>query len=162
MPDGSRGFSFAAILTVSGFKAITLPLGFRITVVGGIFGYDRTFKFEKLEARLKQGALNNLLFPPNPVANAPAILADIAEVFPPSKDRIIFAPMVRIVWGAEDLVSIDVAVLFEPPALRVAVLGKVSVFFPHRKAPLVEIHVHLIGDIDFDRRRIFAVAQLAG
>lgn len=157
MPDGSRGFSFAAIITVSDFPGINLGLGFRLTGVGGIIGLDRTFDFNRLEAKLKEGALRNILFPPNPVANAAAILADITQVFPPARDHHVFGLMFRIVWGSEKLVIIDLAAII---AENVSILGIVDVYFPRFDYVLVEVHVHVIGILDVGRKRIFVHAEI--
>jgi hypothetical protein len=158
MPDGSRGFSFAAIITASGFR-LNLGLGFQLTGVGGIIGLDRTFDVDKLEAKLKQGILRNLLFPPNPVANATAILADITQVFPPARDHYVMGLMFRFVWGSDKLVTIDLAVIISGHA-HLTILGIVDVYFPLPKKALVEIHVHVIGDIDIKRKRIFVRAEI--
>lgn len=157
MPDGSRGFSFAAVITVSDFPGINLGLGFRLTGVGGIIGIDRTFDFGRLEEKLKQGALRNILFPPNPVANAAAILADITQVFPPARDHYVFGLMFRIVWGSEKLVVIDLAAVI---AESVSILGIVDVYFPRFDFVLVEVHVHVIGTLDVGRKRIFVHAEI--
>lgn len=156
MPDGSRGFSFAAIITASGFR-LNLGLGFQLTGVGGIIGLDRTFNLDKLEAKLKQGILRNLLFPPNPVANATAILADISQVFPPARDHYVMGLMFRFVWGSDKLVTIDLAAIISD---HVTILGIVDVYFPLPKKALVEVHVHVMGDIDIKRKRIFVRAEL--
>lgn len=158
MPDRSRGFSFAAIITVSRFR-FNLGLGFQLTGVGGIIGHDRTFDIDKLESKLKQGVLRNLLFPPDPVANATAILADLTQVFPPARDHCVFGIMFRIVWGSEKLVTIDLAAIFAERQ-RVTILGVVDVYFPLPESALVEVHVHVVGDFDIGRKRIFVRAQL--
>jgi hypothetical protein len=157
MPDGSRGFSFAAIITVSDFPGINLGFGFRLTGVGGIIGLDRTFDIVKLEEKLKQGVLRNLLFPPDPVANATAILADIGAVFPAARDHSVFGLMFRICWGTEKLVIIDLAVII---AERIAVLGIVDVYFPRLDYAVVEVHVHVMADLDRGRKRLFARAEI--
>jgi hypothetical protein len=157
MPDGSRGFSFVAIITVSDFPGINLGFGFRLTGVGGIIGIDRTFDFDKLEQGLKQGALRNLLFPPNPVANATAILADITQVFPAARDHHVFGLMFRIVWGSENLVTIDLAAIITD---TIAILGIVDVYFPRFDFAQVEFHVHVIGLLDLGGKRIFVHAEI--
>ena len=157
MPDGSRGFSFAAVITVSDFPAINLGFGFRLTGVGGIVGLDRTFDFARLEENLKRGTLRNLLFPPNPVANATAIFADMTQVFPAARDHYVFGLMFRITWGSEKLVVIDLAVII---AESVAILGIVEVYFPRFDFAQVEIHVHVIGELDVGRKRIFVHAEI--
>ena len=72
LPDGSTGFSFLAIMFVENFTPIKLPLGFRLTGFGGLFGYDRTVSMAALESGLKTHALDRIMFPPDAIANAAA------------------------------------------------------------------------------------------
>ena len=111
MPDGSRGFSFLAIFAVEHFTPINLGLGFRLTGFGGLFGYDRTVSMDALQAGLKTHALDHIMFPPDPVANAPAIISTAAAVFPPARDQIIVGLMAQIAWGAASLVTIELGLV---------------------------------------------------
>jgi len=159
MPDGTPGFSLAALIAVSGFSW-PLVLGARITALGGLIGIDRSLNIEALGARLKGGALNSLMFPPDPIANAATILADISAIFPPTRDRNVFVPMIQITWGSKGLVTAEIAVVIEPGAGRIVILGKVNIFSPAKEAAVVEIHLHLFGEINWEEKRLFVRAEL--
>lgn len=161
LPDGRKGFSFLAILAIEDFTPIELGLGFRITGLGGIFGYDRTVNTEALERGLKNRTLDRIMFPPDPIANAAAIVSAVSAVFPPARDQLVIGPMAQISWGADSLVTIELALALElPTPARLVFMGKLRAFFPHREAPAVKIQVDLIGWVDFDRKELFAHAVL--
>jgi hypothetical protein len=80
-----------------------------------------------LEAGLKTHALDRIMFPPDPVTNAPAIVSVAGSVFPPLRDHLIVGPMVQIAWGAAQLVTIELAIIFEfPTPLKVFIMGKLK------------------------------------
>ena len=159
LPDGTPGFSLAVLITASGFSW-PLVLGARITGLGGLIGIDRSLNMDALNARLKGGALNSLMFPPDPVANAATILADISAIFPPTRDRNVFVPMIQITWGTKDLVTAEIAVVIEPGSGRIVILGKVNIFCPTKVAAVVEIHLHVFGEINWQEKRLFIRAEL--
>jgi hypothetical protein len=161
LPDGRPGFSFLAILYVENFTPINLGLGFRLTGVGGLLGYDRTVSMPALEAGLKTHALDRILFPPDPVANAAAIVSTAGAVFPPARDQMIVGLMAQIEWGPGAPVTVELGLILELPAPgRLVILGKLRAAFPHKQAPVVTINVDVVGEIDFVKKRAFAHAVL--
>lgn len=69
LPDGSKGFSLLIIITAEGFKPIPLPLGFRLTGIGGLLALHRTFAEDALRSGLKNHALDSVMFPKDPIRN---------------------------------------------------------------------------------------------
>ena len=61
-------FSLLLIVSVTGLE-IALPFGFVLTGLGGLVGIDREVNLTALEAGVKAHTLNNVLFPPDPIAN---------------------------------------------------------------------------------------------
>ena len=116
---------------------------------------------DALEAGLKTHALDRIMFPPDPVANAAAIVSTAGAVFPPARDQMIVGLMAQIAWGSEALVTIELGLIFELPVPgRLVILGKLRATFPHKQLPVVKINVDVIGEIDFERKRAFAHAVL--
>jgi hypothetical protein len=160
-PDGRSIFSLLIILSIENFPPIQLGLGFRLTGLGGLLGLDRTVNFQALQSGLKNKTLDRILFPVDPVANAPAIVSVAAAVFPPARDRLIVGPFVQIAWGAQSLVTIEIGLVLELPTPgRLLMLGKLRALFPHKDAPVVKIQIDLVGEIDFARKRLFIQAVL--
>ena len=159
--DTRPNFSFLVILAVENFTPINLPFGFRLTGLGGIFGLDRTVSMPALEAGLKTHALDRIMFPPDPVANAAAIVSVAGSVFPPLRDHLIVGPMVQIAWGSAQLVTIELAIIFEfPTPLKVFILGKLKALLPLPQLPVVKIEVDIVGEIDFGKKQAFVHAVL--
>jgi hypothetical protein len=113
MPDGSKGYSLLIIITAEGFGPIPLPLGFRLTGIGGLLALNRTFAEDALRSGLKNHALDSVMFPKDPIRNAPQILSNLNKVFPTATGHYLFGPMVQIEWGTPTLVTAQVAVVLE-------------------------------------------------
>src|ERR1035441_10070363 len=86
LPDGSSGFSFLIILTFD-LPPIQLGFGFTLNAVGGLAGINRTMVLDALRDALRAHHLDSILFPPDPVRDAPQIISDIRTIFPPAQGR---------------------------------------------------------------------------
>ena len=166
MPDGSPGFSLLIIIAVE-FTPIQLSYGFTFNGVGGLAGFNRTMKVDPLRDGIKNRTLDSIMFPPDPIKNAQRIISDLTAIFPPAPGRFVFAPMVKFGWGSGILV-IEVGLIVELPLpLRLAILGKLHVKLPpietgdgEESKNLVELHLDVLGILDFDRGEISVDAVL--
>ena len=148
------------IITVE-FTPIQLGFGFTLNGVGGLLGINRTMSTDALRAGVKQRTLDAILFPKNPAANAPQLIAALKPVFPPAESRYTFGPMVKIGWGPSSLLEIEAALILELPSpLRLAVLGRISAILPDKKAAIVSLRLDVAGIVDFDRGEISVDASL--
>lgn len=151
-PDGRRGFSMLVIVAATDFKPIQLPFGFRLTGVGGLVGVNRTVEVEPLRAGLKNGGLDNILFPANPVRDAPRIVSALATLTPPREGQFLLGLMARVVWGVPTLITIELGIIVEfPSPTRLIVLGQFRAVMPTEKKPLVRLQMDALGVVDFDR-----------
>jgi hypothetical protein len=103
-----------------------LQLGqFSLHGLGGILGFNHTMDVAALQAGLRAGALDKLLFPANPIGDAPAILQTLRTVFPPSDQRTLVGPMFKIGVGAqlEFLTASAALVIVTPAPYLIALLG---------------------------------------
>jgi len=154
LPDGSHGFSFLLIITFD-FPPIQLSFGFTLNGVGGLGGVNRTMNTDALHAGLRAHTLDSVLFPPNPIANAPQIISAIESFFPPAEGRYLFGPMVEIGWGSPTLITAAVGVILEvPDPIRIALLGLVDAGLPTADAPLIELHIDVLGLLDFGAKTL--------
>ncbi|HEU0029478.1 MAG TPA: DUF6603 domain-containing protein [Kofleriaceae bacterium] len=143
-------FSFVAIIT-SEFPP--MPVGFGLTLegVGGLIAIDRTVATDVIVAGLRDGALDPLLFPPDPITNAPALIAGLGRVFPASPGRYVFGPVVKLGWGTPKLVEAELGVMLEVPApVRLILAGQIHARLPVPSAPIVEVHMDVLGVLDLD------------
>jgi hypothetical protein len=154
MPDGSDGFSFLMIITFE-FPPIQLGLGFTLNGVGGLGGINRTMVIDALQAGLRSHTLDDILFPPDPIANAPKIISEIETFFPPQQGRYLFGPMFSIGWGTPTLLDVEVGIILEvPDPIRLAILGEIKASIPEPDFALISLKIQVLGTIDFGLQKL--------
>ena len=160
LPDGSRGFSFLLIITFD-FPPIQLSFGFTLNGIGGLGGVNRTMNTDALHAGFLSHSLNSVLFPPDPIANAPQIISNIENFFPPADGRYLFGPMLEIGWGTPTLITLAVGVILEvPDPIRLALLGLIDAGLPTADTALIELHIDVLGLIDFGAKTLAIDGEL--
>ena len=152
-PDGSPGFSMVLVLTGE-FPPIQLGFGFTLTGVGGVVAVNRAVAVETLRTGLRNHTLDSILFPPDPIRNAPRIISDLRSVFPPAAGRYAFGPMVKVGWGTPTLITATLGVVLEvPDPVRLVVVGQLHAALPSQAAPLVRLNIDVLGVVDFAGKR---------
>ncbi len=162
LPGGQPGYSFLLIVSAE-FPPIQLGMGFTLNGVGGLAGIQRTMVVEALQAGIRSHAVDHILFPADPVANAPQIVSDLQTFFPPAQGRYVFGPMALLAYGSgpATLVEAELGVLIELPApVRLVLLGQISAHLPSKEAAVCELHLDLIGVLDFAKRTVAIDATL--
>src|SRR6185503_12800069 len=101
-----------------------------------------------------------LLFPRNPVRDAPAIIHDLGTVFPAAKGHYVFGPMAKFGWGTPTLISADLGIVIEFPGPRLAVLGVVRMLLPRPDFALLKLQMAVAGILDFPGKRFSLDASL--
>nr|WP_281723021.1 DUF6603 domain-containing protein [Nitrosomonas nitrosa] len=159
MPDGSKGFSLLIIITAEFGTGIQLGFGFTLIGLGGLLGLNRTMNLQPLMEGVRTGAINSIMFPQNPVANAPRIISDLRTIFPPYPDRFLIGPMAKLGWGTPTLVSVSLGIIIEIPG-NIAILGVLKIALPAEDAPLIVIQINFAGAIEFDKKRLYFFASM--
>jgi hypothetical protein len=158
MPDGKPGFSMMLIITAE-FPPIQLGYGFTLNGVGGAVGVNRTMDQQFLSNGIHTGALESILFPPDPVAHANEVISNIKQGFPLAEGRFIFGPMVKIGWAS--VISIEAGILLElPTPIKLALLGRLACILPEPDAAILVLQLDLAGFIDFGTGDIAVDADL--
>jgi hypothetical protein len=151
LPDGSKGYSLLVFITADGFQPIQLGLGFTLLGIGGMVGVHRSFDENVLRAGLKNDTLAGLLFPRDPIANAPAIIRAVSAAFPARSGSYLIGLLVRIGWFTPTLITADLAVILEFGARkRLLLLGRVRAALPSADRPLLRLTLDAVGVVDFD------------
>ena len=149
LPDGTPGFSFLIILTFD-LPPVQLGFGFTLNGLGGLCGINRTMVTDALQAAVRAHHLDSILFPPDPVKDAPQIISDIQTIFPPADGRYVFGPMLEIGWGTPTLITLEIGVILEvPDPVRIALLGALHMALPEADAALIMIQIDIAGTLDF-------------
>jgi hypothetical protein len=148
LPDGSSGFSFLIILTFD-LPPIQLGFGFTLNGLGGLAGINRTMVLDALRDAMRAHHLDSILFPPDPVRDAPQIISDIRTIFPPASGRYVFGPMLEVGWGTPSLITLEVGVILEvPDPVRIALLGRLHMALPDDDVALILIQIDVLGTLD--------------
>jgi hypothetical protein len=159
MPDGSSGFSLLLILTTD-FPPIQLGFGFTLNGVGGLLGLNRSAQLDTLRDGVRTGAVNDIMFPTDIIANAPRIISDLKAIFPPQQNVFLVGPMAEFGWGEPSLVTLSLGIIVEIPPGNIAILGVLRVALPTDDEALILIQVAFIGILDFDEQLLSFDASL--
>lgn len=162
LPDGRPGFAFLLIISAE-FTPIQLGFGFTLNGVGGLIGINRGLFVNALAEGVKNGTIDNIMFPDDPVANAPQIIANMNAFFPIEEGTYTFGFMGIIGWGTPTLVRIELGLIIQvPDPVVFAILGVIKVALPTEEAAIVKLQVNFLGVIHFEERYMFFFAGLFG
>jgi hypothetical protein len=172
----TRPNDWSLLLLIYGqFPPIQIYAGFTLNGVGGMIGVQHGIDIVQLSAGMKTKAFDDILFPDNPVADAPRIINRLRTLFPISPRSLTIGPMVDIGWGSPRFVFIRIAVLFQvddvfhsPPGAfslaRIVLLGELKVLLgPTKDDPnitVVRLIVDVLGFWDFDKKKYGFLAAL--
>ena len=151
---------FSLLVMLFAHNLGTVGVGFSLTGIGGLIGLDRTVNFQELKTGLENKTLDRIMFPPDPIANAPAIVSTAAIVFPPLKGHLIVGLLAQLTWGLGRLLTLELGIILEVQAARFTILGKLRLLVPSPEASLIRIQVDLVGQIDLPRQQVFILARL--
>ncbi|MFG3684877.1 DUF6603 domain-containing protein [Micromonospora sp. NPDC047740] len=163
-PDGTRlteadgGHTFSLLLagTYEWFPGLMLFWGISITGLGLVVGWNRRTNPEEVRNAARTGTLDALLFPQDPVGNAPAVIATLSRIFPVDTTGTVLGAMVRLNF-LNGQVTADLAVLVEfPDPVRILLLGKLVIDFKEAG----KFRLDSAGIVDFARREISVDAAL--
>jgi hypothetical protein len=156
------GWSFVVIVSAQFDPAIEVFLGLTLNGVGGIVGVNVAIDVDKLSAGLHDGSVGRLLFPDDPVANAPAIIATMSNVFPSRMGGWVAGPMLQLGWGRpESFVTLSVAVVLAMPSpALLAILGRLRLVAPTSDFGIIDLKADFLGVINFDEPSVRFDASL--
>ncbi len=176
LPDGSSGW--ALLLLVFGeFPPVQLSFGFTLNGVGGIIGLQHGVSIDALQSGLRTGALDAVLFPRDPVANAPTLIRQLRLVFPVIPRALTIGPALKLGWSTPALVTLSLGLVIQfddvlgsgpgqPSISRVVLLGRLKVQIPPVDelgidAPaLIQLQVDVVGAYDANEKALSIDAVL--
>jgi len=159
LPGQDDGFSLLLVITGE-FPPVQLGMGFTLNGVGGLVGVNRMVKADPLGEAVRDGSMDSILFPENPIANSQRIISDLRAIFPPRGGTHVFGPIIRLGWGTPTLITADIGVILEVPTWRIVLLGRLSAVLPDEKAPLIELNLAVKGLLDPPNQRLEIDASL--
>lgn len=153
---------YSLLLLIYGqFPPIQLSFGFTLTGIGGLIGVQHTASVTALSQGLGNGSLDAILFPANPVGDAPKIINTLRILFPVRAGGFVIGPMLELGWGTPSLVTVRLGLLIE--AGQFVILGQAIVQLPplvDASLALLRLQVDILGSVVFDPLRIAFDAKL--
>ena len=130
-------FSLVLVMGVRFPTAIELSFGFTFNGIGGILAINRRVDTGELIKGMQTHFIDRVLFPDDPVAEAPKILDQVAHVFPPHEGGFVVGPIVELGWGSQaKIVEAKIGVILALPDPKLIMLGAVRVRAPRRSPRL--------------------------
>jgi hypothetical protein len=153
------------------FEPIQLIGAFNLSGAGGMIGVRRGADVAKLQAGIRLGALDDLLFPENPVANAPRLINQLRTMFPYVPGALTIGPFLEVGFGRPQVVIIRVGVIFQLDRVdpgsedrdltRVLVLGQVRVEVPPKlDKKVAKLIFDIFGVIDLQAKSVLFSGRL--
>ncbi len=144
-------FGIVVVMSIGFMPPIDLTFGFTLNAVGGVLAVEHRLDSDALRAGIADGALDHLMFPPDPVAAAPVILALLERVFPSEHGAVAVGPMIELGWGRPvSLLTAQLGVIVSLPDPRVIIVGRVRVALPAPQLPIVDLRATVYGEITSD------------
>lgn len=159
----SDGFSLVVMIDVTFLPGIELGFGFSLNGVGGLLGLNRTTNVDALRSGVRSGSIADIMFPTDPIGNAPQIIQELEGFFPLAPGRFLIGPMVQIDWGSPlPIFRAELGVLIELPApIVIAILGVLQVALPEPgDDAIVEINLDALGVLDLGQGEFSLDASL--
>lgn len=161
MPDGSKGYSMIVFITAEDFQPIPVGMGATLRGIGGMIAINRTFDEEAMRAGLRNKTLGTLLFPQDPIRNAPEIIRNLITTFPAEEGCYLIGVLMKLGWFSPTLVYLDIAIMVElGKRMRLIVLGIIKALLPTQENDLVRLQMDALGVLNMDRMSVAIDAVL--
>jgi hypothetical protein len=169
-PDGSDGWSL--LLFVFGQFNVHIAFGIFWTGAGGMVGLHHRSDVDALSVGMRTGALDDVLFPKNPVADAPRIINRYRTLFPVTDGNLLIGPMLELSFSEPPIVFVRLGLIFDvrnalaagPATLsKVVLVGQVLVQLPPRDTgvpAILKLLIDVVGFYEGDTRFLLVRARL--
>ncbi len=153
-------FSLVLVMGVRFPTAIELSFGFTFNGIGGILALNRRVDTGELIKGMQTHFIDRVLFPDDPVAEAPKILDQVAHVFPPFDGGFVVGPIIELGWGSQaKIVEAKIGIVLALPDPKLIILGAVRIRAPSKVTPLTDFRCEVYGEISSDRLLIIATLR---
>ncbi|HEY7075039.1 MAG TPA: DUF6603 domain-containing protein, partial [Solirubrobacteraceae bacterium] len=159
LPGDPDGFALFATLTLR-FPGVPLGFGFTLTGLGGILALNRGVDTEALALGLRDGAADDILFPEDVLRDADVLVARIDEYFPILPGNTAVGPVGEIRWGVGDMLVGQLGVAVSLPQAAIVALASIETVLPDRDAPVLELHLDVLGALDVAEGTLLIVGSL--
>jgi hypothetical protein len=170
-PDGTDRWSLL-LLVYAQFPPTPIVFGFTLNGVGGMIGIQHAVDIDALGAGMRTGVLDDILFPNDPVGDAPRIINRLRAVFPPTTGALTLGPMLDLGWGTPRIVWLRLGVILQIDNVfaggavsfsKLVLVGQLKVVVlpaAAEKITPIKLLVDILGFWDFDQKRLGFMARL--
>jgi hypothetical protein len=125
---------------------------------------------------MRTGALDHVLFPDDPVANAPALLNSVRAIYPITPRALVIGPMAQIDWGTPAIVRIKLGIVIQidnvfhsngasAEVTRITLIGQLRAEMPPAETrgggvTLLKLIIDILGYFDFKEQKLGIDARL--
>jgi len=161
LPDGSKGYSLIVFITAEDFQPVPIGMSATLRGIGGMIAINRTFDEEAMRAGLRNKTLGTLLFPRDPIRNAPEVIRGLITTFPAEEGCYLVGVLMKLGWFSPTLVHLDIAIMVElGKRMRLVVLGIIKALLPAQDNDLVRLQMDALGLLNMDRLSVAIDAVL--
>jgi Family of unknown function (DUF6603) len=139
--------------------------------VGGMMGVRRGVDVEKLQTAARLGALDDILFPQDPVADAPRLINELRTVFPYTVGAFTIGAFLELGYLKPQVAKLRVGVIVECnrveagssdlDPVRVLILGQIIIDIPiKKKTSAIKIICDVVGIVDTQAKSFIFSARL--
>ncbi len=171
-PDGSPGFALL-LLIYADLPRFHIAFGIFFDGIGGLIGLNHGPDIVALQNGIPSGVFDDILFPENPVADAPRIINRLRVVFPVRPHAFMIGAMFRLSWGTKPanfgeiklglVLTMDNVLGGDRPVSlsSILLLGQLRIGLPNAQLGIVVgIICDFLGYLDFDNKRFGFYAAL--
>ena len=162
------------LMIYSSFPPWHFAFDFTLNGVGGLIGIQHGVDVTALAAGMRTKAFDDILFPADPIADAPRIINRLRTLFPPTPRALTLGLMFDIGWGTPRFVFIRLGVIVQfdnvfgagPDSSfsRAVLVGQLKVALGPTKEDatitLVKLVVDILGFWDVEKKRYGFLARL--
>jgi hypothetical protein len=159
LDDAAGAPSLVVVIGAHFLPPIQLSFGFALSAVGGVVGVNRRIDTDALRARLADGSALDALFPDDPAAGAPRLLAALGAIFTPAAGHDVIGPTFTVTWldiGVTSIVRLDLGLLLQLPDPLIVLVGRGAVQLP----PVLALRLDAVGELDPGRKQVALDAVL--
>lgn len=153
------------------FRPLMVPPGLNWSGAGGMIGLRRGVDVDKLQAGVRLGALDDILFPKDPVADAPRLINSFRTIFPYTSGALTIGPFIELGFLDPQIIILRAGVIWQfdrvdPGApsrevTRVIVLGQIRAQVPPKlDKKVVSIIFDIFGVIDLQAETVLFSGRL--
>lgn len=110
-PGSDARFALFVLIYMRWPGGIELALRFTLNAIGGMLGVNHDFDEQALMRAMPSGAMDDVLFPDDPVGDAPRIIASLKTIFPVRRGADVIGIMAEIGWGSDHFCSLRLGLI---------------------------------------------------